>query len=646
MKNHTDLIMPAALPGSHEMNLDPITLAFPGDLEASFLEDYYNKSLKLVRISLLAGIFLYGLFGILDASLLPEYKKRLLVMRFAIVVPYLAGVILFSYSSYFKKNFQFSVSTAMVVSGLGIIVMISIAPAPVSYTYYAGLILVFIWGYSFTRLRFVSATVAGWIIVIFYEITAIYIKGTPSNVLLSNNFFFISANIIGMFVCYSIEYYARANFFITYLLENEQEKIKAANRRLEDVVQSRTEQLLQINKNLRQEVEKSRRLEEKRSELEIQLQRSQKLEAIGTLAGGVAHDFNNLLMGIQGNTSIVLSRLDPDDRNYKKLLTAQSYIKKSADLARQLLGFARGGKYEVETADLNKLIGKNAKMFGRTRKEITIYSHYQEDAWMVDVDRGQIDQVLLNLFVNAAQAMPKGGNLYIRTENIHYKANSTIPHGLKAGRYLKTSVTDTGIGMDKETQHKAFDPFFTTKEMGRGTGLGLASAYGIIKSHGGIIEITSEKDKGSTFDIYLPATKKERKTKKEIKEPALTGNEKILLVDDEEMIISEVSGMLNALGYHVRSAKSGQEAVRVLAKNRDEIDMVILDMVMPQMNGSQTYDRLKKVNPDVKVLLASGYSINGSAREILERGCNGFIQKPFDLLQLSQKVRKVLEVES
>ena len=676
MKGNTDSIMPAVLPGPHEMNLNPLTLSFPGDIEDTFRTDFFKNSLKLVRISLFAGIVLYSLFGILDARLVPQMRISMWFVRFAIVLPCLAAVIVFTYSPKFEKYFQLSVASAMVISGFGIIMMISIIPSPASNGYYVGLILVFIWGYSFTRVRFVWATAAGWLIVVFYEIIAIYVKQTPYAVLVSNNFFFISANVIGMCVCYSIEYYARANFFINYLyekerekissvnrrleeivenrtaqlvevtrlLEEEQEKIKSVNRKLEEAVDERTSQLVKANEELREGLDERKRLEKEREELHSQLQRAQKLEAVGTLAGGVAHDFNNLLMGIQGTTSVVLARMDREDPNYKKLETAQGYIKQSAELAGQLLGFARGGKYELKVTDMRKLVDRTAKMFGRTRKEITIEKNFPGEIDQIDVDQNQIEQVLLNLFVNAAHAMPNGGTLTISAENVTLDEKTVELHRVPPGEYLKTSIKDTGIGMDKTTMEKVFDPFFTTKERGRGTGLGLASAYGIIKSHNGFFNVVSEVEKGSTFEFYLPIAERVKVEPVEEKnEEVVNGVEKILLVDDEEMIITEVGDMLETLGYNVTAARGGKEAIKLYEENKNEIDLVILDMIMPEMTGGQTFDYLKMIDPEVKVLLSSGYSIDGSAREIMERGCNGFIHKPFDLALLSKKIREVLD---
>jgi len=376
--------------------------------------------------------------------------------------------------------------------------------------------------------------------------------------------------------------------------------------------------------------------------MEDQLRQAQKMEAIGTLAGGIAHDFNNLLMGIQGRTSLMLTDSDLSHPYFEHLKGIEDYVKSAADLTKQLLGFARGGKYEVKTTDLNNLITNQNQMFGRTRKEITIRGKYEEDLWKAEVDQGQIQQVLLNLYVNAWQAMPGGGDLYIQTQNVNLDENYTMPFKASPGKYVKVSVTDTGVGMDEVTRQRIFDPFFTTKEKGRGTGLGLASVYGIVRNHGGFINVYSEKGGGATFNIYLPATEKETVKKKELEKDILKGSETVLLVDDEDMIIDVGRPMLEKMGYNVLIAGGGKEALEIYQKNGQKIDMVILDLIMPDISGGDTYDKLKEINPEIKVMLSSGYSIDGQTSEILKRGCNGFIQKPFNIKKLSQKIREIL----
>ena len=381
-----------------------------------------------------------------------------------------------------------------------------------------------------------------------------------------------------------------------------------------------------------------------RKRLEAQLQQAQKMEAIGTLAGGIAHDFNNVLMAIQGYTSLMLLNADPDDFNFDHLRGVENMVQKGADLTRQLLGFARGGKYEVRPTNLNELVQKTTEMFSRTKKEIKIHQKLHKDIWAVEVDQTQIEQVLLNLYVNAWQAMPHGGDLYVETSHVVLDEDYIKPHGVKSGKYVKVSVADTGMGMDKATQQRIFDPFFTTKEMGRGTGLGLASAYGIIKNHAGIINVYSEKERGTTFTIYLPASEQEVAAReKKATDEILTGTETILLVDDENEVLDVGQKMLEQMGYKVLLSTNGKQAIDIYSANRDDIDLVILDMIMPGLGGGEAYDRMKEVNPDVKVLLSSGYSIDGQAAEILDRGCNGFIQKPFGMKELSHELREILD---
>ena len=385
--------------------------------------------------------------------------------------------------------------------------------------------------------------------------------------------------------------------------------------------------------------------EKEREELQAQLIQAQKMEAIGTLAGGIAHNFNNILMGIQGRTSLMMIDKDPSNPDLENLESIEGYVKNAEALTRDLLAFARGGKYEVKPTDLTALIRHENEMFGSTKKEIQIHEKFEKDLWVVDVDQGQMQQALLNLYVNAWQAMPAGGELYVQTENITLGDEYIKPFEIPPGRYVKVSVTDTGVGMDATTRKKIFEPFFSTKTPGQGSGLGLASLYGIIKNHGGFINVYSEKGKGTTFNIYLPASK--NKIKKEVPEflpyEIQYGRETVLLVDDEKMVLQVGQAMLEKLGYHTLTAGSGKEALALFEQKKDEIDLVILDLIMPGMGGGEIYDRLKSIDGEVNVLLSSGYSINGQAQEVLDRGCSQFIQKPFSMVELSRKVRETID---
>jgi PAS domain S-box-containing protein len=377
--------------------------------------------------------------------------------------------------------------------------------------------------------------------------------------------------------------------------------------------------------------------------LESQLLHAQKMEAVGTLAGGIAHDFNNLLTGIQGYASLMFLDMNITHPLYDRLKGIEDQVRSGAELTKQLLGFARGGKYEVSVTDLNDVISKTSSMFGRTKKEITVHRNCKDNIWAVEVDSGQIEQVLLNIYVNAWQAMPGGGDLYLETANVFLDEESARPFGVNPGRYVRVAVTDTGIGMDEQTRKRIFEPFFTTKEMGRGTGLGLASVYGIIKGHNGIIDVYSEKGHGATFTIYLPASEKELVRKEQVATDIVRGEGTILLVDDEEVIIDVGSEILEVLGYKVSVARSGREAIEIYKEKQDEIDMVILDMIMPEMDGGETFNVLKSIDPGVKVILSSGYSADARSTRMMEQGCYGFIQKPYSVNTLSQKVKEVLD---
>ncbi|MFC1859491.1 ATP-binding protein, partial [Thermodesulfobacteriota bacterium] len=380
-----------------------------------------------------------------------------------------------------------------------------------------------------------------------------------------------------------------------------------------------------------------------RKRIETQLQQARRMEAIGTLSGGIAHDFNNLLMGIQGNVSLMLLDVDPAHPHFEFLKKIERMVKSGSRLTSQLLGYAKKGKYEVKPTNLNHLVIETSEIFGRTRREVIINRNLADNLLLIEADQGQIEQVLLNLYVNAWQAMPEGGDLFIKTKNASHKEITSKLYKPQKGNYVALTIRDKGVGMDKKTQERIFDPFFTTKDMLRGTGLGLASAYGIIQNHGGHIEVESKKGKGTTFNIYFPASKKEIQEEVEASEEIAIGKEMILLVDDEEMILETEEQILKILGYKVVTARNGKAALKIYKKYKDEIELVILDMIMPSSGGREAYDNIMEINPGAKILLASGYSIDGQAGQILKKGYDGFIQKPFNIMELSMKIREILD---
>ena len=378
---------------------------------------------------------------------------------------------------------------------------------------------------------------------------------------------------------------------------------------------------------------------------EPQLLQAQKMEAIGTLAGGIAHDFNNLLMVIQGSVSLMLLDMDSTHPYYEKLKKIEKQVQSGAELTSRLIGYARMGKYEVKTVDLNHLVREASDTFGRTKKEITIHRELDNNLCAIEADVAQVQQVLFNLFVNAADAMPGGGNLIVKTVNTTHESLKGRLYDPKPGSYVQLTITDTGIGMDKQTIKRIFDPFFTTKKMGRGTGLGLASVYGIIKGHGGYIDVESKKGHGTTFSIFFPAQKKPNLKVVETAKPSTKVAGTILIVDDEETVLESGQDFLEAMDYRVFLARNGKEAMEVYQKNQDDIDIVILDIAMSNMNGNDLYDRMKEVNPRLKVLHSSGKRLNWREIDILKPNSDGFIQKPFSIRELSGKIREILKKE-
>jgi len=386
-----------------------------------------------------------------------------------------------------------------------------------------------------------------------------------------------------------------------------------------------------------------------RRRFEDQLRRSQRLESIGTLAAGVAHDFNNLLTVIQGNADIMSMDLQQTHPHFERLQEVLRQVQSAKRLTGQLLGYARKGRFEVSLLDLNQIIRETAETFGRTRKEISIHVELDPELEVFEGDAGQIEQLVLNLLLNAGDAMPGQGNLDIQTRNVSHEEISGSIFTPKEGPYAMIAVHDTGIGMDQETRERIFEPFFTTKQMGRGTGLGLASVYGAVKGHGGYVDVESEIGKGTTFRIYLPIKRsasveipvESEQDRPDSSQPQRRGT--ILLVDDEQAVLKVATEILRKLRFNVLAAENGSKALRLYRKNRKQIVLVILDIVMPGMGGSEVFRELRNLVPEVKVLLCSGYSIQGEADRLIGIGASGFIQKPFSLRSLEQSIDDILQ---
>ncbi len=400
--------------------------------------------------------------------------------------------------------------------------------------------------------------------------------------------------------------------------------------------------------NIKGAISSARDITEQRV-LEDQISQTQKMEAIGQLAGGIAHDFNNQLTGIMGYADLLRENLVHNKDLFRYADMIITATRRSADLTDQLLAFARKGKYLEIPINMHKVISEVVSLLEHSiDKKVQIKQNLYANPPITSGDPTQMQNALLNLAINARDAMPDGGEMIFSTDVIFLDEEycSANPYEIVPGSYLQVSITDTGTGMDEETQRHIFEPFFTTKETGKGTGMGLAAVYGTVKNHKGAINVYSELEFGTTFKIYLPLLDSSSDMDGEAKdrEKIIKGNARILVVDDEEMILDLVSDMLESMDYTVVACANGKEAVTRYKKSWKKVDLVILDMVMPEMGGHEAFIAMKKINPDIKALLSSGYSINGEAEKILEEGVLDFIQKPYQKAELSQKVAHALGI--
>ena len=392
-----------------------------------------------------------------------------------------------------------------------------------------------------------------------------------------------------------------------------------------------------------------KKAEQEKDKLRKQLQHSQKMEAIGTLAGGIAHDFNNQLTSI-----LVYADLLREEAENNTVLTQYADhiimgVKRASNLTSQLLAFSRKGKYLNTTVDIHRIVFEVANLLQHSiNKKVEIQQELRANPSTVMGDPAQLQNAILNLALNARDAMPNGGKLVFSTDIVDLDRNycNAQSFEIEPGKFLKLSVIDSGFGIDKKTKERIFEPFFTTKEQGKGTGMGLAAVYGTVKNHRGLIKVTSELGKGSVFVIYLPvsATDSSLKKQKDLKQKLVAGTAHILLVEDEELIRNVTALMLEKLGYTVSVCRNGAEAVDFYRKQWQAINLVILDVIMPEMGGGEAFTIMNKINPDIIVLVSSGYSIDNEAQSIIDKGAKGFIQKPFRTGEISQKISEILKM--
>jgi signal transduction histidine kinase/CheY-like chemotaxis protein len=633
-----------------EYKLHGLTLSFRGEihhLEKEFNDDYFNRSLLPFRFSIVLAIFFYGIFAILDALMFPELKELFWFIRFGLVTPILIAVIFFSYSRVFKKYMQVVIASIMYLTGLGIIVMnIYASNLAGDYSYYAGLFLILMFGYTFIRARFIYATIAGWSIVLSYEIAALWLTNTPIEIFINSNYFFVSANVIGMFISYFMENSARRDFYMRKLLNNEREKVQRANNTLEKRVDERTRQLTTANKDLIKEIEAKKRHQKEKAKLEEQLLHLQKMETIGTLAGGIAHDFNNILTPILGYTEMALEEL-PDESTLKyDVEQINNAATRGKDLVQQILTFSKQVDVDKKPLELHHVIKEVLNLIRASfPSNIEIRQNLREDCGTVMADATQMHQIIMNLCTNAYHAMmSKGGILDVKLDVVDIdtrKFKSSIK--IKSGTFVRLSISDTGHGMDKKTQDRIFEPFFTKKEAGSGSGLGLSVVHGIVSNYNGTIEISSKPGKGSRFMIYLPRHAAGSADGNESRESTSKGQEWILFVDDEKEITYMGKRMLESLGYSVEIKTDGAPALKELRNDPAKYDLLVTDQAMPKMLGTDLVREAKKIRPDLKVIIITGFKDSIPENAMKELGVSEIILKPLILSDFSKLIRVVLD---
>ncbi len=632
-----------------EMRIHAFTLSFIGEskeFETPFLKDYFNKSLTQVRFSLLLAIFFFGIFAVLDAFLASELRTTFWMIRLIVVIPGIALLIL-SYNPGFEKYWQVAIPALIFFAGLGIVYMTIISSEGiVSYTYYTGLILIFIFAYALMRVRFIWATLACWSIVISYEIAAIWITDTPSVYIISNNSFFIAANVIGMFVSYSIESYLRRDFFLARMLEEERIKVVKAKDELEKRVEERTSQLVQTNKELLQEIETREKVEKEQARLEAQLYQAQKMETIGTLAGGIAHDFNNILTPILGYAEMALDETITNSRIKGDLEQIYKAANRAKDLVQQILTFSKQHDQDIKPIEFHTILNEVLSLL-RASFPSTIKIRQKDTLakGVILADPTQIHQVIMNICINAFQSMEEsGGVLEIGLEKIHLDHDNAIPDTtLTKGNYLKLTIRDTGMGMDKKTRERIFEPFFTKRKIGEGTGLGLSVVHGIVTGCNGSLTVESAPRRGTIFTVYFPEYEKKISKSKSPNGKLTKGKEHILFVDDDKEITTMANQMLTRLGYIVTTLTNSVKAYDIFEKQPEKYDLVITDQVMPNLLGSQLATKIRKIKPGIKIIIITGYSDSINAEKIKELGFNGFIIKPLILRDLCITIRNVIE---
>jgi signal transduction histidine kinase/ActR/RegA family two-component response regulator len=624
-----------------------ITLNFLGekkDFETDFRKDYFENNLPHFRYCIIYSILLYAALGVLDYAVFHENLKQLLLIRFFIIIPIFSFGLFYTYNKNYVHLWRLANNFFVVMTSAGFIAMMIICQPPMNYTFYAGVIICLIFGYTFIRSYFLDASVAGLIVLALYVIAALGVE-TPFDIFVNNFVYLFIINFLGMIICYTTESSARREFMLRKMLQIEKENVETANTNLELKVKERTQELVQSTKQLKNEIEERKKSEAQNRELENKLIQAHKLESIGTLAGGIAHDFNNILSSIIGFTELALGEVKKGTMIEDDLQEVYAAGKRAKELVNQILAFARQSEEEIKPVQVS-LIVKELLKFIRASIPTTIEIKSDINSDSLIMGNGtQIHQVMMNLCTNAAHAMESsGGEIKVILEDEFIDKKSELTDlGLCEGEHLKIVVSDTGTGIDPSIIGSIFEPYFTTKEIGEGTGMGLAMVHGIVTSYNGKIFVDSKLDEGTEFKIYIPTTSQRLDYKPYETEDFPGGSEKILFVDDEAPIAKMGSQMLSRLGYEVTTRISGIDALELFRETPDRFDLVITDMTMPNITGTILSKELLKLNPDIPIILCTGYSKSISEETAQKLGIKAFGFKPFIQADLAKTVRKVLD---
>lgn len=751
---------------------NPFTLSFSNPLlEADFCADHQEKSLTHLRWDLVVGLVLYGIFGIHDYWVIPEIRHYAWTIRFAAVCPLLLGILLLTYTAFFRKIQQLCIYFAGLAAGGGIVMMIIKASPPGNYTYYAGLLLILLF---FFRQRFITSAALSWSTVVLYEIVALQDPSIPASVLFSNTFVLSTFSLTGTYMSYTLEQHIRNGFLLRRTIQEQNRDIATANKALqrevterrqaESAIQDQMEFLRTLldtiptpifytdfhgrrqgcnrayeqffNRNRRTcpnwqliephlasliqnttssaqeksdpngvitrevvlehadgsrrvtlfsratycdrsgkaagivgavlDISELKRVEEEKLRLESHLFQTQKIEALGQLAGGIAHEFNNILTAIIGYAHLLQKHIEEGDPRRFFVDNTIASGERAARLIRDILAFGRKQRIEPRQIDLNQIIGSSHSLLSMMIGEnIELHITTASSPLPVAADENLISQVLVNLAANARDAMPKGGSLIISTTAACMDQQFTHAHGsAQPGTYGLITVTDSGIGMDQKTKERIFEPFFTTKEVGKGTGLGLSIAHGIIKQHNGYIDTESHFAGGTTFRIYLPLIPcSQEKTPRDnhnvsqslVQQPVAaanqiqpdegfpSGTETILVAEDNDTVRILTRNLLQENGYRVLEARHGDDALQRFMENADEIRLLLLDVLMPKKNGWEVYEMIRKIRPGIKVIFMSGYTADVFDKRLIPEQGVPLMGKPIPPGDLLRALRRELD---